>query len=156
MIFDCERLKRVLEEERRYFKELCNSEEKSHSQRLKELESIKKNLKEEEDTSTCSIRLSKLHIGLMKLGGFFDQRMNNYRETLIRGETKELRVVKLGVKTFRNCLNLSTIKMKENMRKMFRLWHNNAFAKYVLKDITERALQVHEESRIIIKTLGAM
>jgi hypothetical protein len=25
MIFDCERLKRVLEEERRYFKELCNS-----------------------------------------------------------------------------------------------------------------------------------
>jgi hypothetical protein len=37
MIFDCERLKRVLEEERRYFKELCNSEEKSHTQRLKEL-----------------------------------------------------------------------------------------------------------------------
>ena len=68
MIFDCERLKRVLEEEKRYFKELCNSEEKSHAQRLKELESIKRNLREEEDTSTCSIRLSKLHIGLMKLG----------------------------------------------------------------------------------------
>jgi hypothetical protein len=37
MIFDCERLKRVLEEEKRYFKELCNSEAKSHVERVKEL-----------------------------------------------------------------------------------------------------------------------
>ena len=71
MIFDCERLKRVLEEEKRYFKELCYSEEKTHSERLKELESIRKNIRKEEDSSTCSIRLSKLRIGLMKLGNFF-------------------------------------------------------------------------------------
>lgn len=41
MIFDCERLKRVLEEEKRYFKELCHSEEKTHAERLKELQSIR-------------------------------------------------------------------------------------------------------------------
>lgn len=136
MIFDCERLKRVLEEEKRYFKELCNSEEKSHAQRLKELESIKRNLREEEDTSTCSIRLSKLHIGLMKLGGFFEKRVSSYKETLIRGETKELKVVKLGVKTFQNFLNLCNLKMQGNLRKMFRKWNNNAFPKSVLRDIT--------------------
>jgi hypothetical protein len=42
------------------------------------------------------------------------------------------------------------------MRKMFRSWHNNAFPKSVLKDITERALQLHEESRIKIKVIGTM
>lgn len=38
IIFDYEKLKRVLEEERRYFKELNNSEQKSHEDRVKELE----------------------------------------------------------------------------------------------------------------------
>lgn len=30
------------------------------------------------------------------------------------------------------------------MRKMFRTWHNNAFPKMVLSDITQRALQVNQ------------
>jgi hypothetical protein len=47
MIFDCERLKRLLDEEKRYFKELSNSEDKSHAERLIELESIRKKLIEE-------------------------------------------------------------------------------------------------------------
>lgn len=80
----------------------------------------------------------------MKLGGFFDKRLENYKELFIRGEAKELRAVKLGVKTFQNCLNISDLKMKENMRKLFRFWHNNAFPKEILKDITERALQANE------------
>jgi hypothetical protein len=46
--------------------------------------------------------------------------------------------------------------MSENIRKMFRKWHNNAFPKTVLRDITERALQAHTESGIRIKTIGAM
>ena len=45
MIFDCERLKRVLEEEKRYFRELCSEEQKSHEERLKELKSIQNNIK---------------------------------------------------------------------------------------------------------------
>ena len=44
LIFDYERLKRVLEEEKKYFKELSSSEEKSHSERVRELEKILKNL----------------------------------------------------------------------------------------------------------------
>lgn len=156
MIFDCERLKRVLEEEKRYFKELCNSEAKSHVERLRELESIRKNIKEEEDTSTCSIRLSKLHLGMMKLGGFFQKKVGNYRETFVRQETKEMRTVKLGIKTFANCINTADFKMKQNMRKMFHLWHNNAFPKSVLKDITERALTMSHESKTRLQILGSM
>ena len=40
MIFDYERLKRVLDEERKYFKELSNNEERSHEERVKELKKI--------------------------------------------------------------------------------------------------------------------
>ena len=47
MIFDYEKLKRVLEEERRYFKEVSSSEEKSHSERLKELEAMRNRLERE-------------------------------------------------------------------------------------------------------------
>ena len=100
MLFDCERLKRVLEEERRYFRELCHSEQKSHSERLKELESIHKNITKEEDSSTCSIRLSKLHIGLMKLGTFFDRTTVHHQNSFLRHEAKEGKQVKLGIKTF--------------------------------------------------------
>ena len=35
MIFDYERLKRVLEEEKKYFRELSHSEEKSHEERIR-------------------------------------------------------------------------------------------------------------------------
>ena len=48
MIFDYERLKRVLEEERKYFKELNISEEKSHEERIKELKNIRNKLINEE------------------------------------------------------------------------------------------------------------
>lgn len=65
-------------------------------------------------------------------------------------------MVKLGVKTFQNCLDLSTLKIMSNIRKMFRTWHNNAFPKLVLSDITERALQVNQESRTKLKALSVM
>ena len=48
MIFDYERLKRVLEEERKYFKELSKSEERSHEERVQELKSIQNKLMKEE------------------------------------------------------------------------------------------------------------
>ena len=99
MIFDCEKLKRVLDEEKRYFRELCHSEEKSHAERIKELESIRKNIRKEEDSSTCSIRLTKLHVGIMKLGAFFTKRITEHRDSFLRPEAKEVKVVKLGVKT---------------------------------------------------------
>ena len=99
MIFDCEKLKRVLEEEKRYFRELCHSEEKGHAERLKELQSIRKNITKEEDSSTCSIRLTKLHIGMMKLGSFFNRKVTSHRDNFIRPEAKEVKVVKLGIKS---------------------------------------------------------
>ena len=99
MIFDCEKLKRVLEEERRYFKELCQSEEKSHAQRLKELESIRKNIRKEEDSSTFSIRLTKLHVGMMKLGTFFSKKITDHRDNFLRPQAREVKVVKLGIKS---------------------------------------------------------
>jgi len=49
-------------------------------------------------------------------------------------------VVKLGVKTFGNCILIAEARMKENQRRLFRQWHHNAFPKSVLRDITERAL----------------
>lgn len=51
MIFDYERLKRVLEEERNYFKELSCSEEKSHEDRVRELRKILDKLVTEEKSS---------------------------------------------------------------------------------------------------------
>lgn len=111
---------------------------------MKELQSIRKNIKEEEDSSTFSIRLSKLHLASMKLGTFFNKRILSYGETLIRGEAKENRVVKLGVKTLINCLEIGEIKMKENKRRMFSKWHNTVFPKHTLRDLAERALIIHE------------
>lgn len=46
--------------------------------------------------------------------------------------------------------------MRENQKFMFRRWHNSVFPKTVLRDITERALRINEESRIKIQTLNKM
>jgi hypothetical protein len=46
--------------------------------------------------------------------------------------------------------------MRQNKRTLFRKWHNNAFPKSILKDITERALKANENSRIRLKILGIM
>ena len=64
---------------------------------MKELQSIRKNITKEEDSSTCSIRLSKLHIGLMKLGNYFDRKLTQHRDDFLRPEAKEVKVVKLGI-----------------------------------------------------------
>jgi hypothetical protein len=156
MIFDCERLKRVLEEEKRYFRELCQSEEKGHSERLKELESIRKNIRKEEDSSTCSTRLTKLHIGLLKLASLFDKKITSHRDCFLRPEAKEIKTVKLGIATLENCLRIGSSKMLANKRQLFRRWHSNAFPKSILRDLTERALSAHAESRTRLKVLNTM
>lgn len=78
------------------------------------------------------------------MSNFFDRKLSNYREVLIRQETKEAKVVKLGIKTFANFVNLAESKMMMNKRCLFRAWHNKAFPKSILKDITERALAANE------------
>lgn len=65
-------------------------------------------------------------------------------------------MVKLGIKSIENCLNIGNAKIFENKRKFFRLWHNKAFPKHILRDLTQRALNVNEESRIRLKALGVM
>jgi hypothetical protein len=71
MIFDCERLKRLLEEEKRYFKELSSTEEKSHVERLAELESIRKKLIEEEVISSGMEKNVKIRLGFLRLYNIF-------------------------------------------------------------------------------------
>lgn len=53
-------------------------------------------------------------------------------------------------------MRIGSTKMLENKRSMFRTWHNKVFPKSVLKDITERALNSNEESRLKIKMLNIM
>lgn len=64
--------------------------------------------------------------------------------------------MKLGIKSLETCLRIGSTKMLENKRSMFRTWHNKVFPKSVLKDITERALNSNEESRLKIKMLNIM
>lgn len=71
----------------------------------------------------------------MKLGSFFDKKIQNYKDVLLREEARETKVVKIGIKSFSNCLNVAEIKMKQNKRALFRKWHNNVFPKAILKDI---------------------
>ena len=156
MIFDCERLKRVLEEERRYFRELCQTEEKGHADRLRELQSIRENIKKEEDSSTCSIRLIQLQLGMMRLAVYFGRKVRGYEDAFLREECKEVKIVKIGVKSLDNCCRIGSLKMQENKRNFFRTWHSRVFPKSVLRELTERAMCKNEESRLRLRSLSAM
>ena len=51
-------------------------------------------------------------LGWGVLGGLeLLQKTGEYREEFLRGESKELKVVKLGVKTLHNCVQIGQVKM---------------------------------------------
>lgn len=43
----------------------------------------------------------------MKLGSFFDKKIHDYKQILVRDEARESKLVKLGIKSFSNCLNVA-------------------------------------------------
>jgi len=43
----------------------------------------------------------------MKLGSFFDKKIHNYKDILLREEAREAKIVKIGIKSFFNCLNVA-------------------------------------------------
>ena len=79
MIFDYEKLNRVLEEEKRYFKEVSSVEQKSHQERLSELESMRGRLLKEESSGTENLKLCKLRLGILRINDFTSKRIYDYR-----------------------------------------------------------------------------
>ena len=55
---------------------------------------------------------------------------------------REVRSVKLGVKTLQNCINIATAKMKNNQRALFKAWHHAVFQKAAMSSVTQRALSL--------------
>ena len=62
----------------------------------------------------------------------------------------------LGIRTFRNCVELGNFKHKQSMRKIFYRWHHNIFPKNTLKNLVEDSLEIDVKSRRKIITLNKM
>ena len=62
----------------------------------------------------------------------------------------------LGIKIFKNCLDLGTMKHRQSTRKLFYKWHNNIFPKSTLNNLAENAARIDIETQRKIGILNKM
>ena len=82
--------------------------------------------------------------------------MKKYAESFLLSEIKVNFKTELGIRTFKNCVELGNLKHKQSMRKIFSRWHHNIFPKGTMKNLVENTLQNSILSRRRIITLNQM
>lgn len=67
-----------------------------------------------------------------------------------------LKKTALGIKTFRNCLEIGNLKHKLSTRKLFYRWHHNVFPKSIYQNLVEEATKINLESLQKLVVLNKM
>lgn len=117
---------------------------------------MKSKLLEEAQTHQGSFSLVRQKSGFAKMHKIYCKKLREYGEHFLRGQLKMKYKTELGIKIFKNCLELGSLKHKLSTRKLFYKWHHNVFPKYILTNLVENALVQNIDSKRKILILNTM